>query len=87
MPMFNPPRTGDFVEREIVEARGLTVTRAAEEMGVSRTTLSAFLNGRTRLSEDLALRIERAFGVRSATLLRMQHAWDTAPARSRSRLR
>ncbi len=85
MPMFNPPRTGDFVEREIVEARGLTVTRAAEEMGVSRTTLSAFLNGRTRLSEDLALRIERAFGVRSATLLRMQRAWDTAPARRRRR--
>lgn len=83
MPMFNPPRTGDFVEREIVEARGLTVTRAAEEMGVSRTTLSAFLNGRTRLSEDLALRIEKAFGVRSATLLRMQRAWDTAPARRR----
>lgn len=85
MPMFNPPRTGDFVEREIVEARGLTVTRAAEEMGVSRRTLSAFLNGRTRLSEDLALRIERAFGVRSATLLRMQRAWDTAPARRRRR--
>ena len=83
MAMFNPPRTGDFVKREIVEARGLTVTRAAEEMGVARTTLSAFLDGRTRLSEDLALRIEKAFGVRSATLLRMQRAWDTAPARRR----
>jgi len=83
MPMFDPPPTGDFVKREIVEARGLTVTRAAEEMGVSRRTLSAFLNGHTRLSEELALRIEKAFGVRSATLLRMQRAWDTAPARRR----
>lgn len=83
MPMFDPPPTGDFVEREIVEARGLTVTRAAEEMGVARTTLSAFLDGRTRLSEHLALRLEKAFGVRSTTLLRMQRAWDTAPARRR----
>lgn len=54
-------------------------------MGVSRRTFSAFLNGRTRLSEDLALRIDEAFGVRSATLLRMQRAWDTAPARRRRR--
>lgn len=84
MPMFNPPRTGDFVKREIVEARGLTVTRAAEEMGVSRWTRSAFLNGRARLSEHLALRLEKAFGVRSTTLLRMPRAWDTAPARRRS---
>ena len=83
MAMFNPPPTGDFVKREIVEARGLTVTRAAEALGVPRPALSAFLNGRARLSEDLALRIEKAFGVRSATLLRMQRAWDTAPARRR----
>ena len=83
MAMFDPPPTGDFVKQEIVEAHGLTVTRAAEALGVPRPTLSAFLNGRARLSEDLALRIEKAFGVRSDTLLRMQLAWDTAPARRR----
>lgn len=81
MAMFDPPRAGDFVKIEIVEARGLTVTRAAEALGVSRASLSAFLNCRARLSEELALRIEEAFGVRSDTLLRMQRAWDTAPAR------
>lgn len=83
MAMFDPPHTGDFVKTEIVEARGLTVTRAAEVLGVTRPSLAAFLNGGARLSEELALRIEEAFGVRSDTLLRMQHAWDTAPARRR----
>lgn len=81
MAMFNPPPTGDFVKREIVEARGLTITRAAEVLGVPRPAFSAFLNGRARLSEELALRIEKAFGVRSDTLLRMQRARDTASAR------
>lgn len=83
MAMFNPPHTGDFVKTEIVEARGLTVTRAAEVLGVTRPALSAFLNGRARLSAEMALRIEKAFGVRMDTLMRMQNAWDIAQARRR----
>lgn len=83
MTMLNPPHTGGFVKRQIIEARGLTVTRAAEVLGVTRPALSAFLNGRARLSAEMALRIEKVFGVRMDTLMRMQNAWDIAQARRR----
>lgn len=83
MEMKNPPHPGRFVRTEIVDARGLTVTAAAEVLGVTRPALSAFLNGRARLSADMAVRFEKAFGVRMDTLMRMQNGWDIAQARRR----
>ena len=83
MEMKNPPHPGKFVKTEIVDARGLTVTAAAEVLGVTRPALSAFLNGRARLSADVAVRFEKAFGVRMDTLMRMQNGWDIAQARLR----
>jgi addiction module HigA family antidote len=81
MPMKNPPHPGDLIRTEIVEPLGLTVTRAAEVLGVRRATLSDLLNGNARLSPDMALRIEKAFGVGMDHLLRMQLAYDVAQAR------
>jgi addiction module HigA family antidote len=83
MAMLNPPHPGDFVRTEIVEALGLTVTSAAAILGVSRPTLSSLLNGRAGLSGDMALRIEKAFGPKMDTLMRMQTAHDIAQARRR----
>lgn len=83
MPMLNPPHPGEFIRTEIIEARGLTVTAAAAVLHVSRPTLSSLLNGRADLSGDMALRIEKAFGVRMDTLLRMQNAYDIAQTRRR----
>ena len=83
MKMKNPPHPGRFVKTEIIEARGLTVTAAADVLGVTRPALSTFLNGRARLSADMALRFEKAFGVQLDTLMRMQNAWDIAQARRR----
>lgn len=83
MEMKNPPHPGKFVKMEIVEARGLTVTAAADVLGVTRSALSAFLNGRVRLSADMALRFEKAFGVSMETLMRMQNYRDIAQARLR----
>ncbi len=81
--MHNPPHPGDFVRTEIIAPLGLTVTGAAAVLGVSRPTLSSFLNGRADLSGDMALRIEKAFGPKMETLKRMQSAFDIARARKR----
>src|ERR1700749_1631360 len=83
MPMKNPPHPGDFVRTEIIEAAGLTVTAAAEALHVSRPALSSLLNGKADLSGEMALRIEKAFGVRMDTLMRMQAASDIAQTRKR----
>jgi addiction module HigA family antidote len=66
---------------EILEPLGLSVTDAAKVLGVTRPALSALLNQRSDLSPEMALRIEKAFGVRLDTLLRMQTAFDVAAAR------
>ena len=83
MTMKNPPHPGDFIRTEVIEAAGLTVTAAAIALGVSRPTLSSLLNGKASLSGVMALRIEKAFGVRMDTLMRMQSSYDIAQTRKR----
>ena len=86
MPMKNPSHPGEFIKTEIVEAHGLSVTAAAQALGVSRPTLSSLLNGKAGLSGDMALRIEKAFGVKMDTLMRMQSAYEIAETRKREKL-
>ena len=86
MPMKNPTHPGDFIKTEIVEAHGLSVTAAAEALGVSRPTLSSLLNCKAGLSGDMALRIEKAFGVKMDTLMRMWSAYEIAQTRKREKL-
>lgn len=81
--MLNPPHPGRFVRTEVIEPHGLTVAAAARALGVSRPALSMFLNGRSDLSGMMALRIEKAFGVRMDTLMRMQSSHDIARTRQR----
>lgn len=81
--MKNPAHPGGFVKSEIVEALGLTVTDAAAALGVTRPALSALLNERAHLSPEMALRIEKAFGVSMDTLMRMQNSFDIAETRKR----
>ncbi|MEP7221318.1 MAG: HigA family addiction module antitoxin [Novosphingobium sp.] len=81
--MKNPAHPGGFVRHEIVTALGLTVTDAAQALGVTRPALSALLNERANLSPEMALRIEKAFGVSMDTLMRMQNSFDIAQARRR----
>jgi addiction module HigA family antidote len=79
----NPSHPGGFVRREIIEGHGLSVTSAADVLGVTRQALSTFLNEGAALSPDMALRIEKAFGVSMDTLMRMQNSYDIAQARAR----
>ena len=86
-----PPHPGAFIREEILNELGLSVSEAAKVLDVRRATLSDLVNGNASLSAEMALRIEKAFGVKMETLLNMQ-AWQTATrcgngrARSRSSL-
>lgn len=84
MAMRNPPHPGQFVHDEIVEANGLTVTAAASLLEVGRSALSNLLNGHADLSPEMALRIEKAFGIRMDTLMAMQTAYDVAQMRQQA---
>lgn len=81
--MKNPPHIGGFIKYEILEPRNLNVSEASKILGVSRPALSGLLNERVSLSPEMAIRLEKAFGVSMDTLLRMQNAWDIAQARKR----
>lgn len=85
MPMKNPPHPGEFIRTEIIASAGLSVTAAAAALQVSRPALSSLLNGKADLSGDMALRIEKAFGVKMDTLMRMQSAYDIAETRKRAK--
>ena len=85
MPMKNPPHPGDFIRTEIIEPAGLSVTDAAKALQVSRPALSSLLNAKADLPGDMALRIEKAFGVKMDTLMRMQSAYDIAKTRKREK--
>lgn len=74
---------GEWLKTEIVEPHGINVKDLAVHLDVSRQNLSNVLNGHTGLTADMAIRFEKAFGLKAETLLRMQGAYDLAKARSR----
>ena len=81
---MTPSHPGEFVRMEIIEELGLNVTQAAEILGVRRATLSDLLNANSALSPEMALRIEKAFGVSMDMLLRMQAWHDASRMRARA---
>ena len=85
MLMKNPPHPGDLIRTEVIEALGLSVSKAAEVLKVRRATLSDLLHGKGALTAEMALRIEKAFGPDMDHLLRMQLAYDVAKTRQQAR--
>ena len=85
MPMKHPPHPGDLIRTEIVEALGLSVSKASEVLKVRRATLSDLLHEKSALTPEMALRIEMAFGPDMSHLLRMQLAYDVAKTRKQAR--
>ena len=81
---MTPSHPGEFIRAEIIEELGLTVSKAAELLGVRRATLSDLLHCKAALSPEMALRIEKAFGVSMDTLLRMQAWHDASRMRERA---
>jgi antitoxin HigA-1 len=84
MAMKNPPHPGELIREDILNALKLTVTRAAAILGVRRATLSDVTRGKAAVSSDMALRLEKAFGVSMDLLLKMQAGYDAAQARRHS---
>jgi len=84
MRLARPSHPGQFIRMEVIEPLNLTITKAARILGVTRPALSALLNCRAALSPEMALRIEKAFGPKMDTLLRMQAAYEIAEVRERA---
>jgi addiction module HigA family antidote len=81
---MRPVSPGEFIREEILSELGLSVAQAAELLGVRRATLSDLINGKAALSPEMALRIEKAFGISMDTLLRMQAWHDSYSMRQRA---
>jgi antitoxin HigA-1 len=81
MQMYNPPHPGEIIKELCLEPLGLTVTRAAEALGISRKTLSAILNGRAGISPEMAIRLSMAFDTSAESWLNQQAQYDLWLAR------
>ena len=84
MAMKNPPHPGRLVRNACLAPLGLTVTAAADALGVARPTLSNVINGRAAISPEMAIRLEKAFGSTADAWLKMQVAYDLAEVRKRA---
>ena len=76
MRMHNPPHPGEIIKRLCLDPLGVTVTHAAQALGVSRKTLSSILNGRAGISPEMAVRLSIAFGTSAESWLNQQTQYD-----------
>ncbi len=79
--MKNPPHPGRLIRDACLEPLGLSVTDAAQILGVARKSLSAVLNEKSAISPEMAIRLEKAFGSTADAWLQMQTAYNLAQAR------
>ena len=86
MTMKNPPHPGSVVLHECIEPMGLTITGAAEALGVTRNTLSELVNGKRGISPEMAVRLSQVFGGAEQGWLVQQAQYDLAHVR-RDRLK
>ncbi|HUI56250.1 MAG TPA: HigA family addiction module antitoxin [Bryobacteraceae bacterium] len=81
MPMKNPPHPGRIVRQDCITPLGLTVTGAAEVLGVTRQALNNLVNEKAGISPEMAVRISKAFGGSPEMWLRLQANYDLAKVR------
>ena len=82
-PMRNPSHPGELVRHDCLEPLGLTVTRGAQVLGVSRKALDNLVNGRADVSPEMVVRLAIAFGGSAQTWINMQANYDYAQVRKR----
>lgn len=83
MVMYNPPHPGKVIRELCIKPLNLSVTDAAEGLGVSRKTLSALLNGRFGISPEMAIRLSKAFGGSAESWIIQQAQYDLWQARQK----
>lgn len=76
MHMHNPPHPGEIIREFCIDPLNLSVTEAANALGVTRKTLSALLNGRSGISPEMAIRLSKVFGRTPEGWLRLQLQFD-----------
>ncbi len=81
MAMKNPPHPGEIIRDLYLTPLALTVTQAAEGLGVTRKTLSLLLNGHAGISPEMAVRLSQAFGRSPESWLQLQVQYDLAQVR------
>jgi antitoxin HigA-1 len=84
MEMYNPPHPGEIIREDCLGPLGLSVTAAAEWLGISRQSLSEVLNGHNGVSAEMAIRLEKAGWSAAETWLGVQSAYDLWQAKQRS---
>jgi addiction module HigA family antidote len=78
--MFNPPHPGEIIKELCLEPLGITVTEAAKALGVSRKALSELLNGHSRISPEMAVRLSIALDTTSESWMIQQAMYDLSQA-------
>lgn len=81
MDMKNPPHPGQIIAEDVLKPLRVSITDAAIALGVGRQALSAVLNGRSKLTPEMAVRVEKAFGPKWEVLMRLQLQFDVAEMR------
>jgi addiction module HigA family antidote len=76
MKMHNPPHPGKVLRELCIEPMGLSVTAAADSLGVARKTLSSILNGHSGISPEMAVRLSLAFDTSAESWLNQQVQYD-----------
>ncbi len=82
MAMKNPSHPGEIIRDLCIEPLGLTITKAAEGLGVTRKTLSLLLNGHAGISPEMAMRLSQAFGRSPESWLQLQAAYDLSQVKT-----
>ena len=80
MPMKNPPHPGLAILEDCLAPFGLTLTKTAQILGISRKQLSAIINGRAGISPEMAIRLDKAFGGGAEAWYQLQARFDFATA-------
>lgn len=74
--MFNPSHPGEVIRELCIKPLGLTVTKAAKALGITRKTLSELLNGHSRISPEMAIRLSIAFKTSAESWINQQAKYD-----------
>ncbi|MHA1572310.1 MAG: HigA family addiction module antitoxin [Alphaproteobacteria bacterium] len=85
MTMFKPMHPGETIRELCLKPAGLSVTKAAEGLGVSRKALSELLNGRSGISPEMAIRLSKGFGGSAESWLTQQMQYDLAQAQKKAK--
>lgn len=72
---------GEILKLEVVDGRGLSIKKAADLLGVTRTNLSNIFNGKVSISPNMALRVETVFGGSAKLWIRLQASYDLQEAK------